>query len=435
MVVSLHILPMYIFNTLLLFVLDSIICSHKSKTSEHNIHYFFLNIYRHTSDNEDELDRMRTKYQIVHDQSPEEGSTCMYGAPLTQKQCCPLLTRARLMTSLGISLITTILLLLQCIPSSFRVDSYCCQGIAMAEQGKASAFKTIDPIMEDDNDIMFVDGEYDGEAEGGDHIHYKHTKRQLPQCIIIGVRKGGTRALLEFLDLHPGVQAQKQEMHFFDNDDNYARGIEWYRKKMPWSYSDQITIEKTPAYFVEDSVPQRIHHMNSSIKILIILRDPIERVVSDYTQIHSTKLAKGRYHESFEELVIDQDTGEIDKTYKPIRRSIYHRHMERWLRYFDLSQFHIVSGENLVRDPSAELTKVESFLGLEHRLSRDNFYFNSTKGFYCMKLQTRQKCLSNSKGREHPKISPKLMKMLRDFFRPLNNKLYNMIGINLGWQQ
>ena len=161
--------------------------------------------------------------------------------------------------------------------------------------------------------------------------------------------------------------------------------------------------------------------MNSSIKLLLILRDSIDRVVSDYLQIHSTTLAKGQYHESFDELVIERETGQIDKTYKPIWRSIYHRHMEGWLQYFDLSQFHLVNGENLVRAGVAKLSKVETFLGLEHHLSRDNFYFNSTKGFYYMKLQWRQKCLSNSKGRDCVNISVRNLQMLRDFFRPLND--------------
>ena len=56
--------------------------------------------------------------------------------------------------------------------------------------------------------------------------------RRLPQCLIIGVRKGGTRALLEFLNLHPDVQAQRRELHFFDRDTRYERGIEWYRRQM-----------------------------------------------------------------------------------------------------------------------------------------------------------------------------------------------------------
>ena len=51
--------------------------------------------------------------------------------------------------------------------------------------------------------------------------------RKLPQAIIIGVKKGGTRALLEFLRIHPDVRAPGPEPHFFDR--HYHRGLEWYR--------------------------------------------------------------------------------------------------------------------------------------------------------------------------------------------------------------
>ena len=60
--------------------------------------------------------------------------------------------------------------------------------------------------------------------------------RRLPQCLIIGVRKGGTRALLEFLNLHPDVQAERREMHFFDNENRFERGFEWYRHQMHPTY-------------------------------------------------------------------------------------------------------------------------------------------------------------------------------------------------------
>lgn len=52
------------------------------------------------------------------------------------------------------------------------------------------------------------------------------TKR-LPSAIIIGVKKGGTRALLEFLRAHPNIRATGPEPHFFDK--NYDKGLEWYR--------------------------------------------------------------------------------------------------------------------------------------------------------------------------------------------------------------
>jgi len=47
----------------------------------------------------------------------------------------------------------------------------------------------------------------------------------------------------------------------------------------------QITLEKTPAYFVEDEVASRVHNMNASIRLLITFRDPIERAISDYLQV------------------------------------------------------------------------------------------------------------------------------------------------------
>ena len=109
--------------------------------------------------------------------------------------------------------------------------------------------------------------------------------QQLPHAIIIGVRKGGTRALLEMLNLHPAVVKASQEVHFFDSDHNYGRGVAWYRRRMPFSLPGQITIEKSPAYFVTEKVPERIFRMNSSIKLLVIVREPTTRAISDYTQV------------------------------------------------------------------------------------------------------------------------------------------------------
>ena len=192
-----------------------------------------------------------------------------------------------------------------------------------------------------------------------DRIRYKHTKRRLPWCIIIGVRKAGTRALLTFLDLHPQIRTARNEVHFFDNDDNYAMGLEWYRRKMPYSFSDQITIEKSPAYFVCDYTPKRVFEMNNTIKLLLIVRDPVPRTVSDYLQIHVKRLGLGKMHDTFENLVIDPNTGDIDPSYRPIQRSLYYRYMRRWLNWFQMDQIHIVDGDKMVQDPVTELHKVE----------------------------------------------------------------------------
>lgn len=92
--------------------------------------------------------------------------------------------------------------------------------------------------------------------------------RHLPDVLIIGVKKSGTRALLEFIRLHPDVRAAGCEVHFFDR--HYGRGLHWYRNHMPPTIDGQITMEKTPSYFITKEVPQRVHHMNPGTKYEII---------------------------------------------------------------------------------------------------------------------------------------------------------------------
>uniref|UniRef100_A0A8C8RG83 Sulfotransferase n=1 Tax=Pelusios castaneus TaxID=367368 RepID=A0A8C8RG83_9SAUR len=84
-------------------------------------------------------------------------------------------------------------------------------------------------------------------------------RRRLPQSLIIGVRKGGTRALLEMLALHPQVAAAPAEVHFFNVEENYRRGLGWYRCHMPLSWPGQLTVEKTPAYFSSPPAPGTDH--------------------------------------------------------------------------------------------------------------------------------------------------------------------------------
>ncbi|BFZ17047.1 hypothetical protein BsWGS_20086 [Bradybaena similaris] len=277
----------------------------------------------------------------------------------------------------------------------------------------------------------------DGHLLPGRDRHNASTfAHHLPQCIIIGARKCGTRALIEFLKLHPQIISPNDEMHFFSNDTNYKLGFEWYRKKMPLSYPDQITIEKTPKYFISVISPSRIHRMNSSIKLIAILRHPTTRVVSDYTQICANKQAKNETAEPFELRALDKQTGHINPDYKATQISMYHLHISRWLQLFPLNQLHIVDGDNLIVHPLEEIRKIEQFLNLPHLVNPDSFYFNSTRGFYCMrKTKTGpEQCLGANKGRKHVNISKKIINKLNKFFKPHNERLYKLIGRRFPWR-
>nr|XP_033819726.1 heparan sulfate glucosamine 3-O-sulfotransferase 2-like [Geotrypetes seraphini] len=261
----------------------------------------------------------------------------------------------------------------------------------------------------------------------------EYGEKNLPQAIIIGVKKGGTRALLEALRVHPDVRAVGIEPHFFDR--NYEKGLEWYRELMPRTVDGQITMEKTPSYFVTTDAPKRIHSMAKDTKLIVVVRNPITRAISDYTQT----LSKKPEIPTFEVLAFKNRTlGLIDASWSALRIGIYALHLENWLEYFPLSQILFVSGERLISDPAGEMTKVQDFLGLKRIVADKHFYFNKTKGFPCLKKpedSTGVRCLGKSKGRTHPKIDPDVIQRLRKFYRPFNMMFYQMTGEDFQWEQ
>ncbi|KAL1489164.1 hypothetical protein ABEB36_014103 [Hypothenemus hampei] len=257
-------------------------------------------------------------------------------------------------------------------------------------------------------------------------------ERQYPNALIIGVKKGGTRALLEFIRIHPDVRAAGSEVHFFDK--NYHRGLQWYRSHMPLTLEGQLTIEKTPSYFITKEAPWRVQMMNPSTKLLVVVRDPVTRAVSDYTQATSKKPDLKR----FEDLVfINGTVGSIvDTSWGPIKLGLYYKYLSRWLKFFPFSQLLFISGERLILDPAVELKRVQDFLGLKRVVTEKHFYFNATKGFPCLfksEGHSAPHCLGKTKGRNHPFIDPRVLQRLRDFYRPFNLRFYQMTGINFGW--
>ncbi|XP_055502609.1 heparan sulfate glucosamine 3-O-sulfotransferase 1-like [Leucoraja erinacea] len=278
---------------------------------------------------------------------------------------------------------------------------------------------------------------YHGELEGNESEHKSPlpqtsiTSQIIPQTIIIGVRKGGTRALLEMLDIHPDIVVAATEVHFFDWDENYVKGLEWYRTLMPFSYPHQTTIEKTPGYFTSVKAPKRIHDMNSSTRLLLILRDPTERVISDYTQVYYNRLENHKPVQAIEEMVIKN--GALNTKYKAIQRSLYDIHMGNWLHYFPLHQIHIVDGGALIKNPVEELQKVEIFLNIPARIMTSNFYFNQTKGFYCLRSDGKERCLHESKGRPHPVVNGTVLKELHAYFREHNERFFRMVKQSFNW--
>ncbi|XP_039205566.1 heparan sulfate glucosamine 3-O-sulfotransferase 2-like [Crotalus tigris] len=271
-----------------------------------------------------------------------------------------------------------------------------------------------------------------GAGGGGSGRSKPAVAKRLPHALIVGVKKGGTRAVLEFIRGHPAVRALGTEPHFFDR--HYERGLEWYRHLMPRTLESQITMEKTPSYFITREAPQRIFNMSRNTKLIVVVRNPVTRAISDYTQT----LSKRPGIPTFEGLSFrNRSLGLVDTSWSAIRIGLYALHLESWLQYFPLSQIHFVSGERLITDPAEEMAKVQDFLGLKRLITEKHFFFNKTKGFPCLKKAgggPLPRCLGKSKGRPHVQIDPDVLEQLQDFYRPYNIRFYEAVGRDFRWE-
>ena len=127
---------------------------------------------------------------------------------------------------------------------------------------------------------------------------------------------------------------------------------------MPEILEGQISLEKTPGYFHTPGVPQKIFSTKNDTKLILIVRNPVSRLISDYNQFRSNTLSRNMSYPSLEELVL-KESGEILSTYPPVQRSIYHLHMQKWLSIFPRQQIMVIDGDNFIQKPWAELEKLK----------------------------------------------------------------------------
>jgi len=226
---------------------------------------------------------------------------------------------------------------------------------------------------------------------------------------------------------------------------------------MPPTNSHQITVEKTPSYFVTKSAPDRVHAMSRDVRLIVVVRDPVTRAISDYAQARAKRPDMRSFASMafLDNATAEQGGGPVATSWGAVKIGVYAKHLERWLRYFPLERFHFVHGERLISDPAGELALLQDFLQLKRVVTERHFYFDAAKGFPCLKRSEAElaggseeqsytgarvvtvrpppHCLGKTKGRTHPNVDATVIRRLRDFFRPFNEKFYRMTNINFGW--
>jgi Sulfotransferase domain len=249
----------------------------------------------------------------------------------------------------------------------------------------------------------------------------------LPDFLIIGAQKGGTTFLYHLLCQHPYVEpAATKEVHFFDT--NFARGVEWYRSRFSPPTQKEgrkvLTGESSPYYIYHPHAAHRAAQVVPGARLIALLRNPVDRAFSDYNH----KAREGRESLSFEEAIAAEEErlrGEKEKMladesysspnyrrFSYLSRGVYADQLGEWRGYFDEGQLLVLKSEDFFEDPQAVFERVLEFLGLPHRGS-------GVSG-------------ERNEG-EYDQMNPATRRRLEDYFEPHNKRLYDFLGIDLGW--
>lgn len=178
-----------------------------------------------------------------------------------------------------------------------------------------------------------------------------------PDFIIIGAMRAGTTALADRLSLHPDVAMSKlKETDYFIEEKNYARGPRWYESLFP--AEKPIRGEASPNYTKSDvfhSVPQRICAARPNVKLIYIVRDPVDRFWSHYNHIY----LMGGDVPSSDRLLDDREGRHI------LASSMYHRQLSVYLDIFPEEQILIMDLEDLATNVNGAFSRVLAFIGAD----------------------------------------------------------------------
>lgn len=218
-----------------------------------------------------------------------------------------------------------------------------------------------------------------------------------PDFLLIGSKRGGSTSFYFDLITHPQVAllfprpdrlpkaAATKGIHYFDS--NYFRGRRWYASHLPSlavrriqqrnAGGRVIAGEGSPYYLTHPAAPERVAHDLPTVKLLAVLRDPVQRAYSHWKE----RVREGRESLTFRE-AIDCEAARVGNDAERLRhdprfysyaheqqsyleQSRYGAALERWFEHVPQSSCLVIRSEDYYRDPPASLDAAAEFLGIE----------------------------------------------------------------------
>lgn len=278
---------------------------------------------------------------------------------------------------------------------------------------------------------------------------------RLPDFFIVGAPRCGTTSMYEYLRNVPGIFMPKiKEPNYFSVsiDSKYIpRPIRDKQKYLDLfrGVKDKITGEASPYYLWDPKSAELIHRVAPDARIIIMLRDPIERAQSHYLLLYSL----GREDESFSELIrnINNLTNEYSKRIFEI--GLYFEQVKRYLDFFGADHVKILIFEEFIQDTKTVVKEVLEFLEInaEPPASVGNIYETLARQVPFSRSILKNKIIGNiikksfskwtattlvaktTKNRPKPTLRDEDRSFLEEFYRDDVKKLQELLGITLPW--
>ncbi len=264
--------------------------------------------------------------------------------------------------------------------------------------------------------------------------------------LIIGAQKGGSTWLYNNLRQHPGIYTPTHELHFFSSDVNYGKGTDWYHAQMRVSGGKKLVGEKTPEYMtvIPTSNPRtsvqtakRIYDYNKEIKLLVVLREPVSRLVSAINHMYRT----GRIAPWVTpyDLVLGEEK-DAGNAFSILENGLYYENLRKYYELFPAERIKVIYFESdIIKRPYETLESVCAFLGVPFDKS---FFFEAEKkknefqmsyialwlNHYFPKLRAVNNRLNHIFPRHKAKIDSTTKAFLQDYYLKANLELRELVG-------
>jgi hypothetical protein len=175
---------------------------------------------------------------------------------------------------------------------------------------------------------------------------------RLPNFLYVGPDKAGSSWLHEMLLKHPDAYlTPAKDLYFFDR--YYDRGVEWYASQFRGARGERVVGEVCQDYLFHPEAAARIHATLNPVKIMVSLRDPVERAWSSYLYMRKHGIGPDTFSEAL------RSRPEL------LEHGRYATGLDRFLALFPREMVHVALFDDLAVDPQGFLDAVTDFLDLD----------------------------------------------------------------------